>query len=106
MSALYDRRLAAAQAVMDAAAKKMETWAGPCSACRWSRMNLFERRCDNPVVRAQRFSISHAYDAERAGSCNLQRGESNIRAQPLCGPDGFLFQPGLWLRFKMWAGWV
>lgn len=88
-----DRYLARAAAEVEKAKARRETYAGPCSECRWSRIGMIERHCVHPAVELASFNTTDHYGSEAITRCGQQRDTNSIYGPVLCGPDGALFEP-------------
>ena len=91
-----DQYLKRAERVLAEASRKLETYAGPCSHCKHSRIGLMDRWCTHPVVQIAAFNATDHYAKGRIVECGYQRDVRSTYGEVVCGPDGALFERG-WL---------
>jgi hypothetical protein len=92
---------AEAEAILAKAREKAATYTGPCSQCRFGGGGYWAA-CKNPLVQAYAFTIADAYKNRTVQECKYQRGDAGTWGKVICGPEGSLFEPGLWRRFRDW----
>lgn len=90
-----------AKAMLIRVAEARKNYAGECSSCKWSRLGVIERTCANPVVTTYAYEVTDAYEREAIKMCSEQRDKSSVFGEVFCGPNGLLYEPGLFAR--LWA---
>jgi hypothetical protein len=93
-----ERMITRADAMLKRVAKAREDYAGPCSSCRWSRIDGSGGRCANPIVQAGALEKPNRYFAKHIQECGEQRDARSPYGEIFCGPNGHLYEPGLWSR--------